>query len=105
MQFNSILACMDLKKPCCPFYIGNDDTDEVTPLKLKETKRFKDRKVISMDIGGQMALLLTVSAEGAAPQAAASNAAAAAVVATSSTAEGSTHAPPEPAPADADASA
>ncbi|KAA6415269.1 MAG: regulator of chromosome condensation [Trebouxia sp. A1-2] len=95
---------------------GNDDTDEVTPLKLKETKRFKDRKVISMEIGGQMALLLTVPAEGAAPQpaaskgavpqAAASNAAAAAaVVATSSIAEGSTHAPPEPAPAEADASA
>lgn len=80
---------------------GNDDTDEVTPLKLKETKRFKDRKVISMEIGGQMALLLTVPAEGAAPQAAASNAAA--LVATSSTAEGSTHAPPEPAPADASA--
>lgn len=68
-----------------------------------------------MDIGGQMALLLTVPAEGVAPQAAASkgteppaataNAASiAAVVASSSTAEGSTHAPPEPAPADADAS-
>ena len=70
-----------------------------------------------MEIGGQMALLLTVPAEGAAPQpaaskgaapqAAASNAAAAAaaVVATSSIAEGSSHAPPEPAPTDADASA
>ena len=54
-----------------------------------------------MEIGGQMALLLTVPAEGAAPQAAASSAAA--VVATSSIAEGSTHAPPEPAPADASA--
>jgi len=117
-QCNSIVywPFMDLKKPCWPFDIGNDDTDEVTPLKLKETKRFKDRKVIGLEIGGQMALLLTVPAEGAAPQAAASKgaasqaaasnaAAAAAVVATSSLAEGSTHAPPEPAPADADASA
>ena len=39
---------------------GDDDSDEVVPLKLKETKRFKDRKVVGLEIGGQMAFILAV---------------------------------------------
>ena len=47
---------------------GDDDSDELVPLKLKETKRFKDRKVIGMEIGGQMVLLLTVTKDSVAAQ-------------------------------------
>lgn len=50
---------------------GDNDEDELVPLKLKETKRFKDRKVIGMEIGGQMTFLLAVSNNTPAPQPAA----------------------------------
>lgn len=50
---------------------GDDDEDELVPLKLKETKRFKDRKVVGMEIGGQMAFLLAVTKGTAAAQPAA----------------------------------
>ena len=33
---------------------GDDDDDETVPLKPKETKRFKDRQVVGMEIGGQI---------------------------------------------------
>ena len=62
------------------------------PLKLKETKRFKDREVIGMEIGGQMAFILSKLKTEPAKAVPAD---------TSNTAQGSSHAPPEPAPADA----
>ena len=76
---------------------GDDDTDEVVPLRLKETKRFKDRKVIGMEIGGQMLFLLAVHKEGGAAQPTAQAANGPAQVA----ANGSSDAPPEPVPMDA----
>ena len=59
---------------------GADDEDEVVPLKLKATKRFVDKQVIGLEIGGQMAFILTT---------------------TKTEAHGGSHTPPEPAPADA----
>lgn len=67
---------------CC--IAGDDDQDEIVPLKLKETKRFKNRHVIGMEIGGQMTFILSkLRPEGGA--------------AVDHTAG---HTPPEPAPAD-----
>lgn len=63
---------------------GDDDKDEFVPLKLKETKRFKNRHVIGMEIGGQMTFILSKLR----PEA---------VAAVDQTAG---HTPPEPAPAD-----
>lgn len=63
---------------------GDDDTDESVPLKLKETKRFKNRHVVGMEIGGQMTFILSKLR----PEA---------VAAADHTAG---HTPPEPAPAD-----
>ena len=64
----------------------------MVPLKLKETKRFKDRKVVGLEIGGQMAFILAVSKPNtsAPPAAVVSNA-------------GRSHSPPEPAPAETSA--
>lgn len=70
---------------CIP---GDDDEDELVPLKLKETKRFKDRHVIGLEIGGQMAFVLSTTKTES-------------VAATAHTAHGASHTPPEPAPADA----
>lgn len=64
---------------------GDDSDDENVPLKLKETKRFRDRQVIGMEIGGQMTFILSKTRTAAA--------------ATAKT-DTSSHAPPEPAPAD-----
>ena len=69
---------------------GDDDEDELVPLKLKETKRFRDREVIAMEIGGQMAFILSR------PKAEAVKS-----VEAGSAAQGSGSAAPEPAPADA----
>ncbi|KAK9819199.1 hypothetical protein WJX74_002113 [Apatococcus lobatus] len=39
---------------------GDDDSDELVPLKLKETKRFSNRKVLQVEMGGQHVGLLAV---------------------------------------------
>lgn len=91
---------------------GDDDSDELVPLKLKETKRFKDRKVIGMEIGGQMVLLLTVTKDSVAAQQPSAAAAAQKKGTTKASAKGSPKATgkgtakaladgaPEPAPVD-----
>lgn len=40
---------------------GDDDSDELVPLKLKETKRFSNRKVLQVEMGGQHVGLLAAS--------------------------------------------
>lgn len=67
---------------------GDDDEDELVPLKLKETKRFRDRQVIGLEIGGQMAFILSTTKTES-------------VAANANAAHGASHTPPEPAPADA----
>lgn len=66
---------------------GDDDEDEIVPLKLKETKRHKDRQVIGLEIGGQMTFILSTTKTESAP-------------APANAAHGLSHTPPEPAPAD-----
>lgn len=67
-----------------PIPEGEEDPDEIVPLKLKETKRFKNRQVIGMEIGGQMTFILSKLR----PETAAA------------TVHTASHTPPEPAPAD-----
>ena len=67
-----------------PLPEGDKDPDQIVPLKLKESKRFKNRQVIGVEIGGQMTFILSKLR----PE----------MVATT---EGAvSHTPPEPAPAD-----
>lgn len=91
----------------CLLFTGDDDTDELVPLKLKETKRFRDRKVIGMEIGGQMLFLLAVQESPASQPAAQTGAKTEATGATAPAASaqngatGASDAPPEPVPMDA----
>lgn len=66
----------------------------MVPLKLKGTKRFKEREVVGMEIGGQMAFVLAVPKEATDPQAQAAK---------SIPSAKESHGPPEPAPAEASA--
>lgn len=71
--------------PFPPDKDGNiPDPDQIVPLKLKETKRFKNRQVIGVEIGGQMTFILSKPR----PE----------TVAVTDHEAG--HTPPEPAPAD-----
>ena len=80
-----MLISFCIAAPFPPDKDGNiPDPDQLVPLKLKETKRFKDRQVIGVEIGGQMTFILS----NLRPE----------TVATTDHAAG--HTPPEPAPAD-----
>ena len=67
-----------------PLPEGDKDPDQIVPLKLKESKRFKNRQVIGVEIGGQMTFILSKLR----PETVAA------------TDHATSHTPPEPAPAD-----